>query len=196
MSKAILNFDKACGCNASTTPKKINTIAETFGMRVAAVVRDEKLRPKNLSEDFMKKHTRSLLFSSALALFLSAAMGLNAQSTPSTQPPDTQAQQPSTPETTPSTPSTPQDQATPSQTTPTPEKAGQATPDASANSSQAGGVQSFSGTVVKSGDKYVLQDESGTTYDTDHQDEMAKFDGKRVKVHGTLDASGKMIHIQ
>ena len=174
-------------------------------MRVAAINADEKLRPKNLSEDFMKKHTRSLLFSSALALFLSATIGLNAQSTPPTQPPDTQAQQPSTPETTPSTPSTPQDQATPSQTTPsqgtpdqttpnqTPEKAGQTAPDASANSA---GTQSFAGTVVKAGDKYVLQDESGTTYDTDHQDEMAKFVGKRVKVHGTLDASGKMIHIQ
>lgn len=160
----------------------------------------------------MKKHTRSLLFTSALALFLSAAIGLNAQSTPSaTQPPDTQAQQPSTPDQT--TPATPQDQTTPSQTSPsqtppsdntpsqttpnqTPEKSGQAMPDASASGSQAGGVQSFSGTVVKSGDKYVLQDESGTTYDTDHQDEMAKFEGKRVKVHGTLDASGKMIHIQ
>ena len=155
----------------------------------------------------MKKHTRSLLFTSALALFLSAAIGLNAQSTPSaTQPPDTQAQQPSTPDQT--TPATPQDQTTPSQTPPsqtppsqtppnqTPEKSGQAMPDASASGSQAGGVQSFSGTVVKSGDKYVLQDESGTTYDTDHQDEMAKFEGKRVKVHGTLDASGKMIHIQ
>jgi hypothetical protein len=164
---------------------------KTFGMRVAAAEMDENLRPKNLSEDFMKKHSRSLLFISALALFLSAALGLNAQSTPSTQPPDTQAQQPSTPDQT--TPAT-----TPSQTTPnqTPEKAGQATPDASANSSQAGGAQSFSGTVVKSGDKYVLQDESGTNYDTDHQDEMAKFEGKRVKVHGTLDASGKMIHIQ
>jgi cytoskeletal protein RodZ len=178
---------------------------------------DEKLRPKNLSEDLMKKHTGSLLFTSALALFLSAAIGLNAQSTPSsTQPPDTQAQQPSMPDQT--TPATPQDQTTPSQTAPsqtspsqtppsdntpsqttpnqTPEKSGQAMPDASASGSQAGGVQSFSGTVVKSGDKYVLQDEGGTTYDTDHQDEMAKFAGKRVKVHGTLDASGKMIHIQ
>jgi hypothetical protein len=179
---------------------------KTFGMRVAAAEMDENLRPKNLSEDFMKKHSRSLLFISAVALFLSAALGLNAQSTPSTQPPDTQAQQPSTPDQT--TPATTPSQTAPSQTTPrettpnqttpnqTPEKAGQATPDASANSSQAGGAQSFSGTVVKSGDKYVLQDESGTNYDTDHQDEMAKFEGKRVKVHGTLDASGKMIHIQ
>ena len=49
---------------------------------------------------------------------------------------------------------------------------------------------------MKSGDKYVLQDEtSGTTYDIDHQDEVAKHVGKRVRVNGTLDPSGKMIHI-
>jgi uncharacterized protein YdeI (BOF family) len=145
-------------------------------------------------EDFMKN--RSLLFTSALALFLSAAIGLNAQSTPSsTTPPDTQAQQPSTPDQTapPTTTAPTQDQATPAPSQ-NPEKTEQAAPDASANGATA--VQTFSGNVVKSGDKFVLQDESGTTYDTDHQDEMAKFEGKRVKVHGTLDASGKMIHVQ
>ena len=43
----------------------------------------------------------------------------------------------------------------------------------------------------------MLQDEaSGTTYDIYHQDEVQKFEGKRVKVKGTLDASGKMIHLQ
>lgn len=43
----------------------------------------------------------------------------------------------------------------------------------------------------------MLQDEaSGQTYDIDHQDEVQKYEGKRVKVHGTLDASGKMIHLQ
>jgi Protein of unknown function (DUF5818) len=58
-------------------------------------------------------------------------------------------------------------------------------------------VQTFTGTVVKQGDKYVLQDAAtGTTYDIDHQDEVKKFDGKKVRVHGTLDASTKMIHVQ
>ena len=51
--------------------------------------------------------------------------------------------------------------------------------------------------IVKSGDKYVLQDEStGKTYDIDHQDEVAKHVGRRVRVNGTLDPSGKMIQIQ
>jgi hypothetical protein len=49
----------------------------------------------------------------------------------------------------------------------------------------------------KQGDKYMLQDAaSGTTYDIDHQDEVKKFEGKKVKVHGTLDSTGKKILVQ
>jgi hypothetical protein len=63
--------------------------------------------------------------------------------------------------------------------------------------SGASGVQEFVGTVVKQGDKYVLKDAStGTTYNIDHQDEVKKFDGKRVRVHGTLDPATKTIHVQ
>jgi outer membrane biosynthesis protein TonB len=149
----------------------------------------------------MKKQLRSLWFMSALALFLIVGIGLNAQqATPPAQPPDAQAQQPSTPDQAPPPATT--DQAQPSQTpsqTPgqTPDQKGQTTPQASTESAQPSAVQSFTGTVVKSGDKYVLQDaDTGNTYDVDHQDEVAKFEGKRVKVKGTLDASGKMIHIQ
>ncbi len=62
---------------------------------------------------------------------------------------------------------------------------------------QTQGVQTFTGMIVKSGDKYVLQDEAtGTAYDIDHQDEVAQHVGKRVRVNGTLDPSGKMIHVQ
>lgn len=43
----------------------------------------------------------------------------------------------------------------------------------------------------------MLHDEStGQTYDLDHQDEVQKYAGKRVRVHGTLDPTGKMIHLQ
>jgi hypothetical protein len=50
---------------------------------------------------------------------------------------------------------------------------------------------------VKSGDKYVLQDTaSNTTYDIDAQDQVKQFEGKKVRVHGTLDPNGKMIHVQ
>ena len=37
---------------------------------------------------------------------------------------------------------------------------------------------------------------SGNTYDIDHQDEVKQYEGKKVKVHGTLDPSTKTIHIQ
>lgn len=105
-----------------------------------------------------------------------------------TQPPDTQAppQQ------------TQPGQQTPSQTQPpqTPDQNQAPTRDQMSPSGSAG-VQEFVGTVVKSGDKYVLQDAStGNSYDIDHQDEVKKFEGKKVRVHGTLDPSTKMIHVQ
>ena len=64
---------------------------------------------------------------------------------------------------------------------------------ASAGSTDANGAQTFSGTVVKQGDKYVLKDDAGKTYDIDHQTDVAKFEGKRVRVQGTLDPSGKIM---
>jgi len=59
-----------------------------------------------------------------------------------------------------------------------------------------GGTQTFSGTVTKQGDKYVLKDDTGKTYDIDHQDEVKKFDGKRVRVQGTLDPATNKIMVK
>ncbi len=76
-----------------------------------------------------------------------------------------------------------------------PDQSGQA-PDSQTQSQQPG-VQVFTGMIVKSGDKYVLQDSaSKTTYDIDHQDDLKQYEGKKVRVHGTLDSNGKMIHVQ
>ncbi len=141
----------------------------------------------------MKKQIQSLWFVSALILFLS--LGLSAQQTSSqSQAADPQAQQSAPPD------QTQQNQAQENQAqenqapNQVPDRAGQRTPDSQA---QAAGTQSFTGTIVKSGDKYVFQDAAtGNTYDIDHQDEVQKFEGKKVKVRGTLDASGKMIHLQ
>jgi outer membrane biosynthesis protein TonB len=140
-------------------------------------------------------------FISALVLVLSTGLALSAQNTPKTQPPDAQAQQPATPDQTPpqTTPEQSQPQSTPEQAQqPTPTPQTERTPDQTgAKPDSATAAQSFTGTVVKQGEKYVLQDaDTGNIYDIDHQDEVAKFEGKRVKVKGTLDASGKMIHIQ
>jgi uncharacterized protein YdeI (BOF family) len=88
-----------------------------------------------------------------------------------------------------------QEPAQPQQPRQAPDQSGQA-PDSQAQSQQPG-VQVFTGTIVKSGDKYMFQDSaSNTTYDIDHQDQVKQFEGKKVRVHGTLDSNGKMIHVQ
>ena len=153
----------------------------------------------------MKTRIQSLSFLAALA-FAMICWGstLNAQNAPSTSP-DRQAQQPSSPDTAPPQ-STPDAQAPPSQspsqapdtTTPPPssrppESGAQGS---ASDSGTAAGTQTFSGTVVKQGDKYVLKDDSGKTYDIDHQDEVKKFEGKRVRVQGTLDASTNKIMVK
>lgn len=165
--------------------------------------------PHRLLEEFVKK-VQSLSSLAALAIALgmiSWGSALHAQSTPSTatdQPtpqtsPDTQ-----TPQTAPTpSPEMPQSQQVPSAQTPDqapssdattpPSSTTSATPGASAIPSDS---QIFAGTVTKQGDKYVLKDDSGQTYDVDHQDELKKFDGKRVKVQGTLDSTGKKIMVK
>ena len=82
--------------------------------------------------------------------------------------------------------------------TPTPNQAQtpDQTPDAKTATPSATDSQTFTGTVVKSGDKYVLKDDAGHTYDIDHQVDVKKFEGKRVKVQGTLDATGTMIQVK
>jgi len=103
------------------------------------------------------------------------------QTTPDAQ----QSQQPTQP---------PPDQtAPPSRSQP---DAKQAPPDAEAQSPDQTGVQIFTGTVMKQGSKYMFQDASGAIYDVDHQAEVSKFEGKKVRIHGTLDPTTKMIHVQ
>jgi uncharacterized protein YdeI (BOF family) len=131
---------------------------------------------------------------------------LNAQQTPNAQPPAPQTQPPSAqpqqqatpgqPSDTQAPPATP-DAQTPSATPSTPGQPTAAQPSASDSSASASGSQVFTGTVMKQGDKYVFQDgASGTTYDIDHQDQVKNFDGKKVRVHGTLDPATKTIHVQ
>ncbi len=57
-------------------------------------------------------------------------------------------------------------------------------------------TQTFAGTIAKAGDKYVLQDTSGTTYDIDRQDLVKSHEGKKVRINGTLDPDGKTIHVK
>jgi hypothetical protein len=112
---------------------------------------------------------------------------------PSTQSPSAQPSTPpaQTPDTQAPPPSQAPDQTAPSQSAPSDQSGTASTTDSTA------GTQTFTGTVVKQGDKFVLQDSAtGKSYDIDHQDQVKQFEGKRVRVHGTLDASSNMIHIQ
>jgi cytoskeletal protein RodZ len=116
------------------------------------------------------------------------------QQTPQTQPTPT----PDTPPATQQPPSsqTPDQAQTPSSKDNTPANSTPSAAAPSAGTSPASDSQSFSGTVEKSGDKYVLKDDSGKTYDIDHQSDVSKFEGKRVRVQGKLDDSGTKILVK
>lgn len=148
----------------------------------------------------MKKHLRSMWTLGTFATLLTVGISLNAQqSTPT--PPSTSTDPSAAPQSQPTQPTDPtaQQPNTPTQAQPsqTPDQGGQAAPNTpSQPSASATDAQTFSGTIVKTGDKYVLQDAaSGKSYDIDHQDQVKQYEGKKVRVHGTLDASGK-IHLQ
>jgi hypothetical protein len=136
----------------------------------------------------MKRQIQSLWFLSALVVFLSVGISLIAQdSTSQTKTPDAQSQPAQAPDQS-------QQQAPPSQA---PDAGKSAPPDSQAPAASSTDAQSFTGTIVKSGDKYKFQDaDTGNMYDIDHQDQVQKFEGKKVKVHGTLDPSTKTIHVQ
>jgi hypothetical protein len=58
------------------------------------------------------------------------------------------------------------------------------------------GTKTFSGKIMKSGDKLVLQDGVGESiYQLDDQTKAWGFEGKNVKVTGTIDAVNNTIHI-
>ena len=128
----------------------------------------------------MTKRLKSLSFIAtvAIAMITWGSLLQAQQSSPDTQKPSPQSQP------APQSQNPPDTQAPPQ----TPDQAQQADPS---------GGKEFVGTVVKQGDKYMFQEAStGTMYNIDHQDEVKKFEGKKVRVHGTLDPNGKMIHVQ
>jgi hypothetical protein len=55
--------------------------------------------------------------------------------------------------------------------------------------------QIFTGTIVKDGPKYVLKVADNSTYQLDDQERVKQYEGKRVKVSGTLDANVKILRI-
>jgi hypothetical protein len=57
-------------------------------------------------------------------------------------------------------------------------------------------VKTFTGTIAKSGEQFILTDDSSkSSYQLDDQEAAGKFAGKRVKVTGVLDASNNTIRV-
>jgi Protein of unknown function (DUF5818) len=129
----------------------------------------------------MKKQLCSFLSLSTVALLLGVGAA-GAQ----TQDPPRPGQAPSAQD-----PQNQQQPNTPPETTP---RQGDGTAD-SANQTPVSASQTFTGTIAKSGDRFVLQETSGTTYDLDNQAAVKDFDGKKVKLHGVLDSKTNTIHI-
>jgi hypothetical protein len=146
----------------------------------------------------MNKPTHTLWMLGTLALALSAAplfAQQNDANSPSSNAPAAQSQNPSSQSPSQDQSAQPGQSQSPSgQAQPSQPPAGQPGADAQGQSSD--NSQSFSGTVAKSGDKYVLQDASGKTYDVDRQEELKKYEGKQVRIKGTLDPDGKTIHVK
>jgi hypothetical protein len=60
-----------------------------------------------------------------------------------------------------------------------------------------GKTQTFSGTITKSGEDFTLTDkERGINYRLDDAQKAGQFEGKTVKVTGTVDAEGQIIHVE
>jgi hypothetical protein len=56
-------------------------------------------------------------------------------------------------------------------------------------------AQTFTGTISKEADNYVLKVSDSSSYKLDSQDQVQPFEGKRVQVTGTLDSSINLIHV-
>jgi hypothetical protein len=57
-------------------------------------------------------------------------------------------------------------------------------------------AQSVSGTIVKMGGKYVLETPDNLAYQLDDQEKASQYEGKHVKVTGTLDRTTGILHVK
>jgi len=55
--------------------------------------------------------------------------------------------------------------------------------------------QSFTGTIVKDGGKYVLKSSENTVYQIDDQERAKTYAGKRVKISGSVDTKTNLLHV-
>lgn len=58
-------------------------------------------------------------------------------------------------------------------------------------------TKTFSGTILKDGDRFILSDKASKLFYTlDDAEKASKFEGKKVKVVGTIDVASNTIHVQ
>lgn len=57
-------------------------------------------------------------------------------------------------------------------------------------------AQTFTGQIMNHDGKYTLHSEDDETYQLDDQEKAKGFDGKNVKVTGTLDEESMTIHVK
>jgi hypothetical protein len=88
---------------------------------------------------------------------------------------------------------TPETQPTPSPTQNQP--AEHTSPSQSESASKTPTAQTFTGTISKESDSYVLKVSDTTSYKLDNEQEVQPYEGKRVQVTGTLDRSINLIHV-
>jgi hypothetical protein len=89
-------------------------------------------------------------------------------------------------------PDTKADQPSPApDSKPQPKGQQQAEPDA-----QRSTTQSVSGTIVKVGGKYVLETPDNLAYQLDDQEKASQYEGKHVKITGTLDRATGILHMK
>jgi hypothetical protein len=106
---------------------------------------------------------------------------------PETQPRQQPAPTPEpAPETQPSQDPTPSDRSQPAQ----PRHAQDSAP-----STQSATAQTFTGIVSKDSDSYTLKVSADTSYKLDNQQDVQQYEGKRVRVTGTLDSAINLIHV-
>jgi len=66
---------------------------------------------------------------------------------------------------------------------------------ANAEAQQQPALQTVEGRIVKKRSQYVLQVSNDTVYQLDDQQRASQYDGKPVKLLGTLDQDRRMIHV-
>jgi len=58
-------------------------------------------------------------------------------------------------------------------------------------------AKTFSGTIIKNGDNFILSDAANKlSYVLEDAEKARQYEGKRVKVTGTLDVASNTIHVE